>query len=252
MNKLFIISIAFIALTSCQKETIIDPASTSSKSLKKASYSWDDETPEIEEFTYDSQGRVSVIKENERTSTFNYVSAASLVVTEKNNNDNTLYRTYNCTLNSNGYITKIDIINANGTHNYTLNYTYNADEYIIKTEGVPPTGTGYSAEYNIQNGNVVSSTNYNGGALSYTGQYTYDTSLKNKPGYSHSLYWYSNKLFGKGSKNMLVEYKSLSPTNTLSWHTQYKYILDADGYPLNTTTINMLDNNQGIATYFFK
>ena len=139
-----------------------------------------------------------------------------------------------------------------GTLNYTYNYTYNSDDYITKTEGIPATGIGFTAEYVIQNGNVVSSKNFNGDALSYTGKYTFDSSLENKTGFGHTGYWYSNKLFGKGYKNMLVEYKSFSPSNTLTWHMKYEHDLDADGYPLSTTSLNVLQNKKGIETYVYK
>jgi hypothetical protein len=252
VNKIFIIFISIFALSSCQKDTELIPTSSKTKSLAKFTYVWNNGTPEIEDFTYDAQGRVTVIKGEEQTSTFNYVSASSLVVTAKNNSDNSPYRSFNCTLNSKGYITKISMFNPDGTLYYTYNYTYNSDDYIIKTEGVPPTGTGYYAEYVIQNGNVVSSKNFNGDVLSYTGKYTIDSSLENKTGFGHTGYWVSNKLFGKGYKNMLVEYKSFSPSNALTWHMKYEHDLDADGYPLFTTSLNVLQNKKGIETYVYK
>lgn len=252
MNKLFIIFISIFALSSCQKDSELVPTSAKTKSLAKFTYVWNNGKPEIEEFTYDAQGRVTVIKGDEQTFTFNYVSASSLVVTAKNNIDQSPYRSFNCTLNSKGYITKISMINPDGTLYYTYNYTYNSDDCIIKTEGVPPTGIGYYAEYVIQNGNVVSSKNFNGDVLSYTGKYIVDSSLENKTGFSHTGYWYSNKLFGKGYKNMLVEYKSFSPSNTLTWHMKYEHALDTDGYPLSTTSINVLENKKGIETYVYK
>lgn len=252
MNKLFIIFISIIALSSCQKDTELVPTLATTKNLDKFTYVWNNGTPESEEFIYDAQGRVAVIKGDEQTSTFKYVSASSLVVTAKNNIDNSPYRSFNCTLNSNGYITKISMINPDGTLYYTYNYTYNIDDYIIKTEGVPTTGIGFTTEYVIQNGNVVSSKNFNGDALSYTGKYTFDGSLENKTGFGHTGYWYSNKLFGKGLKNMLVDYKSFSPNNTLTWHMTYEHDLDADGYPLSTTSLNVLQNKKGIETYVYK
>jgi hypothetical protein len=252
MYKLFFSFLTIAILFSCDKETNLSPTPTISKNLTKVTYVWNNGTPDIQEFTYDAKGRVATIKDNEQTSTFNYVSASSLVVTAKNNIDNSPYRSFNCSLNSKGYITKISMINPDGTLYYTYNYTYNSDDYITKTEGIPPTGIGFSAEYVIQNGKVVSSKNFNGDALSYTGQYTYDNGLENKTGFGHTGYWYSNKLFGKGLKNMLVDYKSFSPSNNLTWHTQYKHDLDADGYPLTTTTVNVLQNKQGIETYVYK
>lgn len=252
MYKLFFSFLIIAILFSCDKETTLNPTPTTSKNLTKVTYVWNNGTPDIQEFTYDAQGRVAIIKDNAQTSTFNYVSASSLVVTAKNNIDNSPYRIFTCTLNSKGYISKLIMTKPDGTLNYTYNYTYNSDDYITKTEGIPATGIGFTAEYVIQNGNVVSSKNFNGDALSYTGQYTYDNSLENKTGFGHTGYWYSNKLFGKGLKNMLVDYKSFSPNNTLTWHTQYKHDLDADGYPLTTTISNVLQNKQGIETYVYK
>lgn len=240
-----------ILISGCQKDAETT-TSTIRKNLVKSTYIWNNATPETGEFTYDAQGRVITIKQNIRTYTFDYVSGSSLVVTEKSNINNNLIRNYNCQLNNKGYITKISMINPDGSFYYTYNYTYSPDDYIIKTEGIPPTGTGFYAEYVIQNGNVVSSKNFNGNVLSYTGQYTVDNKLKNKTGLGHTGYWVSNKLFGKGFKNMLIEYKSFSPNNTLTWHIKQEHDLDADGYPLSTSIINFLNNEKGIETFIYK
>lgn len=250
MKNLFFVLGTVVLLASCKKDSAVNPTAT--KNLVKATYVWDNQTPEIDEYTYDTKGRIATHKDDSRTETFNYVSPALLVVTRKNNADNSLNRTYECTLNDKGLMTKMLMKDPAGVVTYTYNYTYNADGYMIRLEGIQPVGTGYEVDYTIVNGNVVSSTNYNGGVLNRTGQYIYDNSKINKASGSHGGYWPSSTLFGKASKNLLSEYKSISPAGALTWHTQYNYVLDANGYPVKLTTTNVLEGKQGVDTFIYQ
>ncbi len=251
MKQLFFFLSAIVLLASCKKDNTENPSLAATKNLIKTTYVWDGGTPEIDEYTYDAQGRLSVQKGDNRTYSFNYVSATSLLVTERNNSDNSLYQTQECILNDKGYITKMIFRNPAGVITYNYNYVYNADGYVTRLEG-SGAGGGYEVDYTIVNGNVVSSIHYNEGVLNRTGEYIYDNSKLNKTGAGHSGYWQSNKLFGKGSKNLLIDYKSKSPAGATTWHTQYGYELDAAGYPVKLTTSNILTGKQGVETYIFK
>lgn len=90
MYKLFFSLIIISILFSCDKEINLNPTPTTSKNLTKVTYVWKNGIPDIQEFTYDAQGRVATIKEHKQTFFFNYVSASSLFVTAKNNIDNCL------------------------------------------------------------------------------------------------------------------------------------------------------------------
>ena len=252
MKKLFLILSVAAAFTSCKKDSTVTPPPSVTKNLVKATYVFDMDPPKIDEYTYDGQRRITVHKQDTRTSTFNYVSAISLVVTVRNNTDNSLYRTNECTLNDNGYITKLIIKDAAGALIFTYDYTYNADGYITKVKGTYPSGNILEFDYTIVNGNVVSARNYTGGVLSYSGEYTYDNSKINKTPGGHAGSWQSHYLFGKRLKNLIVEYKSFNPAGTLTWHTQTSYVMDADGYPVKETTFYVLQGKQAVDTFIYQ
>jgi hypothetical protein len=253
MKKLLIVLTVIIAMASCKKQDVIIPTKpVTTKDLVKSTYVWDNETPEINEFTYDAGGRISMQKNQTRTYTFNYVSATSLIVTERKTIDNSLYQTIECILNDKGYITNMVYKNPAGTLTYTYTYTYNADGYVIRLVGATPAGSGYEVDYTIVNGNAISSKNYNNAVLNYSGEYTYDNSKINKTTGGHTGYWPSLTLFGKRSKNLLIDYKATNPAGAITWHTQYAYEMDAAGYPAKQTTTNVLNSKQGVESYIYK
>ena len=101
MKKIIFVLSAVILFASCKKDSSSGPAQTPgvTKKLKKATYVYDTYDPENTTYTYDGQGRVSVITEDDRYETFDYISATSLMVTQKKNADNTLMQTKECTIN---------------------------------------------------------------------------------------------------------------------------------------------------------
>ena len=253
MKKVMIALTAILALASCKKEEAVistNPAAT--KNLTKSTYVWDNGTPETNEFTYDAAGKITMQKNETRTYTFNYVSATSLIVTERKTVDNSLHQTIECILNDKGYITNMVYKNPASTVTYTYTYTYNADGYVIRLVGASPAAGGYEVDYTIVNGNAVSSTNYNNGVLNYTGEYTYDNNKINKTTGGHAGYWPSLTLFGKRSKNLLIDYKAKNLASAITWHTQYSYEMDAAGFPAKQTTTNVLNNKQGVETYIYQ
>jgi Domain of unknown function (DUF4595) with porin-like fold len=253
MKNLFFVLGALVVLASCKKDSSENPATPgSTKKLVKATYVWDNGTPEIDEYTYDAQGRISTKKDETRTYTFNYVSASSLIVPVTKNSDNSLEQTLECTINDKGYVTKIAFRNLTGNVFYMYTYAYNADGYIIRVEAIPATGTGYEVDYTVVNGNVVSSIYYNGGVLNRSGHYTYDNSKINKAPGSIGGFWQVNGLFGKGPKNLISEYKTINPAGTLTWHSQLTYTVDANGYAVQVINKNVLQGKQGVDSYIYQ
>lgn len=253
MKKVLIALSAIVVMASCTKENAVNPTSpAATKALVKSTYVWDNGTPENNEFTYDAGGRISMQKNETRTYAFNYVSATSLIVTERKTIDNSLHQTIECILNDKGYVTNMTYKNPAGTLTYTYTYTYNTDGYVIRVVGATPAGSGYEVDYTIVNGNAIASKNYNNGVLNYSGEYTYDNSKTNKTTGGHAGYWPSLTLFGKRSKNLLVDYKAKDPAGAITWHTQYAYEMDAAGYPAKQTTTNVLNSKQGVETYIYQ
>lgn len=253
MKKLLIVLTVIIAMASCKKQDVIIPTNpATTKDLVKSTYVWDNGTPETNEFTYDAAKKITIQKNETRTYTFNYVTATSLIVTERKTIDNSLHQTIDCNLNDKGYITNMVYKNPAGTVTYTYTYTYNTDGYVIRLVGTTPAGSGYEVDYTIVDGNAVASKNYNNGVLNYSGEYTYDNSKINITIAGHAGNWPSLTLFGKRSKNHLVDYKSKNPAGTITWHTQYAYEMDAAGYPAKQTTTNVLSSKQGVETYIYQ
>ena len=111
MKKIIFVLSAVVFFASCKKDSSQGPDQTPgvTKKLMKATYVYENYAPEIMTYAYDDKGRVSVITDDDRYETFDYISATSLMVTQRKKADNSLMQTKECTLNEKGYITKIVI-----------------------------------------------------------------------------------------------------------------------------------------------
>lgn len=254
MRKLFFVLGAVAVFTSCKKEATVNPVPVPSvsKNLLKGTYVYDNGTPQTSNYTYDAQGRISVFKEDTRTTTFNYVSASLLVTTEKKNADNSLLGTKECEINANGYITKMVFKDPAGAVTFIYDFTYNTDGHLTKQKGTYANGSNYEEDYTFANGILVSSKLYYDGILNANREYTFDNTKINKTPFGQGGYWQSYILFGKRSKNLLGEFKQFDPAGTLTWHTQYTYDMGADGYPVKQTTNYLLQGKLGVETYIFQ
>jgi hypothetical protein len=254
MKKLIIAITAVVAMASCKKENIVSPATmgTVNKNLVKAIYVYDNGTPDTDTYTYDGQGRISIFKEDARTTTFSYVSATSMVATERSNSDNSLLQTKECELNDKGYVTKMLFKNPAGTVTVTVEYTYNTDGYITSAKTSYSGGTISETVYSIDNGNVGSYKLYYNGVLNNTVAYTCDMTKLNKRPFGNGGYWNVPALFGKPLKNLVAEYKFYDAANTLTGQGQTIYDLDADGYPVKETTNYPLTGKQAVATFTYQ
>jgi hypothetical protein len=255
MKKIILVLSAAIFFASCKKDSSVvpDPTPGVTKKLMKATYVYDNNAPEIDMYVYDGQGRLSVATEDTRNETFDYVSATSLIVTQRKNADNSLIQTKECTLNEKGYITKIVFKNPAGVHTYTYDYTYNPEEYMVKVKGSNPTNNSfYETEFTIIDGNMVSSKAYFDGVLTYNREYIVDPTRVNKGTYDYENYWDGTTMFGKKQKNLLKECKIFDMSGTLTWHTKNNYEVDGDGYPVKITTDYILHGTKSVETNIYQ
>ena len=251
MKKVFIALTAIIALASCKKENVSNPAAIG-KTLSKTAYVYNGNTPETEEFTFGTNGKIASIKMNDRTETFNFVSATSLEVTERDNSNNSILNTRHCVLNDKGFVTQIVVKNASGTISGTYDYTYNAEGYQTGRQTTYPNGDIYKNEFSYANGILISSKSYKNNVLNSYTNITYDSSKANKTRLNFwSSYWNVPGLFGKETKYLLSETKGYNNSNTLISHDQYTYELDADGYPLKETHNFVLTGKLGVKNFTF-
>lgn len=255
MKKIIFVLSAVVFFASCKKDSSqgTDQTPGVTKKLMKATYVYENYAPEIMTYAYDGKGRVSVITDDDRYETFDYISATSLMVTQRKKADNSLMQTKECTLNEMGYITKIVIKNATAVHTYTYDYAYNAEGYMVKVKGSNPvSSSNYEVEFTIAAGNMVSSKAYFDGVLTYNREYIADQTKINKGGFDYNAYWNGTNMFGKKQKNMLLEFKSTNLSGALTWHTKHNYEIDANGYPVKLTTDYILDGTKEIDTYIFQ
>lgn len=253
MKKVIIALTAIVAMASCKKESLSpapEPAVT--KNLVKETDVYNNGTPEINEYSYDAQGKISVLKEDTRTSTFNFLSATSLIVTQKKNADNSLERIYECTLNDKGYVTRKIAKSPAGAINGIYEYTYNAEGYMINKKFTDGNGSVSEVVYQIVDGNLASSNLYYDNVHNSTSEYTFDKTKTNKKANSHGSFWSVYNLFGKGSINFVTESKVFNTGGALTWHARFTWELDADGYPAKQITNNILLGTQGVTTYIYQ
>lgn len=255
MKKMIIAALGIVMLASCKKEKVSPaavPVPAANKNLIKFTNVVDNGTPETETYTYDANGRIATLKDDDYMETFNFVSASSLVVEKRTNADNSLLNTKECTLNDKGYVTKIVIKNSVGTLQGTYDFSYNADGYMTAQKLTYPSGATVDQEYEISNGNTVSSKLYYDNVLNASRTITYDNTKTDKTQLGFAYYWQVPGLFGKGSKNLKSEFKQLNTSGTLTFHAQYSYELDAAGYPTKQINNYLLTGKQGVYTFIYQ
>lgn len=246
MKNALLVLLSVILLVSCSKqspENSVVKAPEISKKLVKWVDSYSDGSVESMSYVYDPSGKITTIKEDDRVYNFNFASKSSLVVEQKKASDNSLVRTIECTLNQDGYITKMLFKDLSGVITYTYTYVYDGNGYVSKLRGESKSSN-FEEEYTITGGNMVSSKAYFDGKFTYNRYYTYDASIANKASFEYAGYWTACGLFGKSSKNLMIENKEFDLSNVLKWHLKRGYGLDAFGYPTKMTTTNMLNNSK--------
>lgn len=241
---------AAAAFTGCSKDKTVDPPVN--KNLVKDVYKFANYPEETHIYSYDALGRLIEDKADEYTDKFSYITATSLKVTETKNADNSLIRTYDCELNANGYITKLIYKDPADVVTYTYEYKYNAEGYMTSYKGYTPGGNEYERVITFDKGNPISEKQYSNGVQTRRAEWVVDHSRSNNAVTSIGGLWPSKTLFGKLQKNPLLEYKQYDMANTLVWHVQYTYKWDAQGYPVKSTTTNVLSGEQGVTDYTYQ
>lgn len=253
MKKLCFAFFVLAAMAGCKKETTpapLTPAPAVTKFISQLVTLYNGGTPETEIYAYDAKGRIASISDDIITSTFDYVSETSLVVTERNNADNSLRLTKECVLNAKGYVTNIVFKNSAGVVTYNYGFTYNDEGYIIRKVGSPSNNNDFEVRYTIAGGNYISQEIYYNGVLSTRGDYTYDNNAFNTMPNPHG-YWRSYSLFGKTPRNRQVRYRTKDAMGAIKWDAEGKFEMDADGYPVKETRYEAVGGNTTVYTYSY-
>jgi hypothetical protein len=249
MKKLFVAITALFMFASCSKDKDQTGSvpTANSKKLVKTEYSFNNGPTEGRTFSYDPQGRVSVITEVNRRYEFDYQSARFVKVKSIKTSDNSLTETIELDLNDKGEATQVIYKNLLDVMTYRYQYIYNTDGYVVGIKGSETMDEDYEEKLTVVNGNVVSSKVYYSGVLPNTKEFTYDTRANKTPFSFHGI-WPVNTMFGKPSTNHRIEYKDLDENGAIVWHTKTAHELDVNGYDWKATTTNVLDGKTSLYT----
>lgn len=238
-------------IMSCKKQATVTPAPTNSKAGKKIAqvdYMYENVLDDVSKYKYDNGGRIISNIETDYTDYFEYQSASKLLVTRKSNSDNSIIRTFEATLNEQGFITSMISKDKNGTISETTTITYDNEGYLIKnfTQAI---NSSYGREYVIENGKIISFKKYNNGVQTGNGVYTVDVSKENKQSFTAWGYWHSQNLFGKPLKYLTIEFKEFDNAGVVKWHAKDTYERDADGDVTKIVTQFVSEGTTGVTTY---
>lgn len=255
MKKLIIAVTVILAMASCKKENSMPnpvPTPAVEKKLVRDAFGGINETPSITNYTYDAQGKISSIVNDSWTFTFDFATRNSLVITARKTADNSFQGTDECTLNDKGYVVKIVSRNKAGAVVRQTDYMYNTDGNIINKKWSDAAGNDIEHVYTVTNGNMVSYQTFSHGNPGWKYQYSYDNSKMNKAQAYYTGEWAVKNLFGKGSVNLVKEIKALDATGNVTWHTEYNFETDAEGYPVKEASKNVSSGLQFVKTYTFQ
>lgn len=246
ISYLTAITAAIVLLTSCSKEKDIvaePPVQLAEKNLKTVSRTFSTGYSDQTTFSYDAQGRLVNEKEeytgNIQTRSFDYSTPGKITGTSSENN--VLQSSYECTLNSNGYITEMKYKDGAGNLIYTYKFIYDANGYMTRKEWANSAGRTDHFEYKIENGNTIEAKLFYDGVYNYTTVYSYDLSKANSYRHSTGGHWIGNS-FGKSSKNLLSNTKTTNAAGAVTWNMNYTNLLDAAGYLAKVNTVNTVNN----------
>ena len=148
MKKLFIALVAIASFASCKKENVntlvpvVAQEPVFEKNVKTISSTSPGNPTEVENFSFDAQGRITSYKKEYpgslRQQTFDYTTAGKIFSTYSNNG--VVSTTYECSVNNQGYITTDIIKSGAGALIYTYNYTYDANGYMVKSASTNAAG----------------------------------------------------------------------------------------------------------------
>ncbi|HEX2628728.1 MAG TPA: DUF4595 domain-containing protein [Chitinophagaceae bacterium] len=249
--------IAALAITavfaSCKKEkteAAIAPPSTEKK-IAQITYTEGSSTS-IDKATYDANGRLLFLSNEDRIASFVYESDTKLIITIRKKLDNSVLQIIETTLNAKGAITKMLYKDVAGTVSYSYEYGYNADNYLNNVKGSVPTGSSFETKIEIVNGSAKSAQTFQNGALSAKTDYYYDAAKSNKMPNQVTAAWPSYTLFGKSNPHLLTEAKTFDVTGALGSHLKYTYELDANGYVSKATTTSAMGGSSSTISYLYQ
>lgn len=248
MKKLLLTGIVIAGiLASCKKDNVPGQPSpqeqATTKKISKSVYIYNNEPAEVEQLTYDAAGRPATYTNDSKKEVFDFKSPTKLLVTRYKLSDNSIESTIDCTLNDKGAITKMEFKNLAGTITYTYEFQYNAEGYTTSIKGYNNSSS-FEETIEVNNGNYTAAKRSYNGVLTYNDIYLRTSYTNTIPG-GFFAYWPVNNLFGKASKNLCAETKSVKLNGDISNNNKYNYNRDASGTVLSYSIDFLTDGAKG-------
>ncbi|MBO9591367.1 MAG: hypothetical protein J7599_00575 [Niabella sp.] len=235
---IFLSGLLAVSCTKKKNDIVATPDPPAGRRIAQMIETYADNTKKTETLTYDAKGRPAVYTTNSRKEVFDFQSASRLLVTSYKLPENTLERTIECTLNDKGAITEMRFKNTSDVITYTYQYAYNAEGYTTWVKGSGSSNDWYEIVPEIKDGNYIrAKETFSSGAV-YDDAYTYG-SASNTLYKSYFGYWPVDGLFGKPSKNLLLEAKGFKSNGDLNSHIKRNYTITAEGF-VNKYIINYM------------
>lgn len=183
---------------------------------------------------YDSQGRVVLAEDDEDKYTVTYTGNKIHVVNFRKTENQVVFD-FTGQLNAQG-----NIVSGSGVSRYTQEYqekhsfTYDAEGRL--TQKVLDRNDGemvYTFKYFYKNANLDSFDVYVNGVYDYGGAYEYYSDKADKSGMNWEQFDIPNTFTGKVNTNMASKYTGYRDGKE-SWHVDFSYQFDADGYPVES------------------
>lgn len=238
MKNLSIVSLVLfvVLMASCKKENAVVPVNPVQPSLKKMikmESSYSNGTTEFNINNYDEQARIISYESTNDITTFDYSTPNKVLATRKERATQKTNLLYECDLNDKGLVQKVAIKYPDGKPLGEYRYIYNNAGYVVIQEGDFITYN-FKNEYEIVDGNIISSKKYDNNVLSSTTNYTIDKTVNNTFGWRSGAYW-SSALFGKELKNVTSESITTNTSGNITWHVKNSFVSNAQG---NITGLN--------------
>lgn len=252
MKKVFFTVVsAGMLLTSCKKERTEPTPAPAEKRISAVKYVNSAGETMNDQYFYDSQGRISMIKGIDNTQYFTYESKQRFFMKSVRNHDTSIYRMHEYRLNNLGQAEK-------EIERYKDGSVYASTDYSYTTEGLlqtmittyPAQNKSFRFEFATRDGVITEKRFYRDGIFDSREEYSYEEGLLFK-GFNQ-LCWYvlSPGLYGTPMKHPLSGLKSYDAAGNLQWTRTYTTQFNSDGSCKQYTGLHPADNS--FFTYSFE
>lgn len=229
MKKLFallVIAGTIVTLNSCTKE---DQDEFTRWLIKTETYNFGTANASTSNYTYDSEGRLTEVIDDDGYRTTVSYSSTTMTVTNYDSTGTNVADTYDYPLNAQGFVTSA----------FGSDLSFNSDGYLIgstESNGAMTTNT-------YVDGNLTEST-HTDSAYTSTSTYTYLTDkleLRDRG---------LKALYGESSKNLVSMINETNSNSSSTYSTNYTYEYDSKGR-VTKETRSANGQNQDVTTYTY-